>query len=387
MTAVLALSAAGALFGSCTSSETHPGPQSTTGAGGSAGGGGGDLLPPDDGGPPPLDAQGLCGNQLHQIIFDAPNVYFVIDASGSMADKIGGSTKASIVHKALVLLVRDLGPLVNVGAAVFPHPLSAQDDCGVGAEVMSVRPGDVYTGTDGPTTNKFKNATNVTPNGGTPTAATLDALRPGIKALPGKTVVLLVTDGGPNCNDQITCDASGCGPNVEGCSGNACCDPGGNCCTANGPSGPGGCIDKDATVAAVSAYKKDGLPLYVVGIPGSEAFSEVLKSMAIAAGTAQQAAPFYYAVTDLSNLDAVLGGIASVAISCTFAVQDPPMVGDETNVYLDGVLLPSGGISGWHWTSPDFTHIELLGDSCNRLKQGKIKTVQIVSGCPTEPSK
>src|SRR5687768_4776647 len=44
-------------------------------------------------GPPPPDAGGLCGNQIHQAVSDAPNLYFVFDNSGSMAENSGGATK------------------------------------------------------------------------------------------------------------------------------------------------------------------------------------------------------------------------------------------------------------------------------------------------------
>lgn len=373
-------------FGACSRNTTYGPPQNSTGGSSGQGGQGGDPLPQDDGGPPPLDADGLCGNQLHTVIFDAPNVYFVIDASGSMSLLAkGGSSRYSLVRGAAIDLVKALGPLINVGAAVFPLDATEADPCATGAQVMDVNPGDPYTGADGPTTKKFKAALKRTPNGGTPTAATLEELLPQIGELPGKTLVLLVTDGGPNCNASLTCDGAHCGLNVDDCTGLACCAPGGNCCDQ--PGGATACIDADATVSAVSGFASAQIPLYVIGIPGSGAFADVLQQMAFAAGTAQLAQPYYYAVDDIDNLQSVLGGIAAVAVSCVFQIDDPPSADNETNVYLDGVVLPNGGDNGWRWMDPDLTRIELLGESCARLKAGQIKTVQIVSGCPTEPSK
>lgn len=362
----------------------------STGGAGQGGSSGGDLLPTDDGGPPPLDASGLCGNQLHTLTFDAPNVYFVFDASGSMGEIESGATRFSIVRKAAIALVRDLGPLINVGAALFPFEATEADTCATGVEVMPIAPGDPYTnGSDGPTTKKLKNVTDVVPSGGTPTAASLAALLPGIQSVKGKTLVLLVTDGGPNCNPLASCDGAHCGPNIEGCkvTDAACCAAGGNCCAVGQPGGPASCIDDEATVAQIGLYKQAGLPVYVIGIPGSEAYAGVLQDMAFAAGTQQIANPYYYAVKDLDNLQSVLASIASVAVSCAFTLDDPPMEGGNTNVYLDGVILPSGGNDGWKWVDDTLAQIELLGDSCARLKGGQIKTVQIVSGCPTEPSK
>ncbi len=387
MAAALGVCAVAAIFGACSPDKGFGPPKSGSGGSGQ-GGAGGDLLPTDDGGPPPLDAQGLCGNQLHALIFDAPNVYFIIDASGSMAQAAGGTSRFAVVRKASINLVRDLGPLINVGAALFPVGATDQQPCAPGAEVMPITPGDAYTGSDGPTISEFKSATNATPNGGTPTSATLAALLPTIQGASGKkTIVLLVTDGGPNCNAAASCDGAHCGPNIEGCTGDTCCDPGGNCCAPAAPGGPASCIDTDATVKQIEAYEKVGLPVYVIGIPGSEAYADVLQQMAFAAGTAQIAKPYYYAVSDVDNLHGVLASIAAVAVSCVFTLDDPPMVDDQTNVYLDGVVLPNGGNDGWRWMDPDLKRIELLGDACARLKAGQIKTVQIVSGCPTEPSK
>lgn len=384
--AIFGLAAAAFAFGACETTEKlgAPGPVP-----GNQGGGGGDLLGGTAGsGPPPLDAGGLCGNQIHEIISDAPNVYFVIDASGSMSFPVAdGSTvtRYQRVRKAAIELVTTLGPLINVGAAVFPHDADENQQCAVGAQVMVVAPGDVDP--NGDTTKAFKIKTNVEPFGGTPTAATLEKLRPGLVALPGRTFVLLVTDGGPNCNADADCGPDGCQYNIEGCTGDPCCDPGGNCCAPGQPAGPESCLDADATLAAVKTYADSGLPLYVIGIPGSEVYENLLAQMAITAGTSQFAKPFYYAVDDLDNLHAVLAQIAAVAISCIFEVASPPSVPDQTNVYLDGVVLPADLENGWRWMDPDLTRIELLGEACAGLKAGKVKSVQIVSGCPTEPPK
>lgn len=389
--ALLGLCAGAGGAGACNRPPELPAPsQGAAGQeGGASGSGGSGIVPEDDGGPPDLDAGGLCGNQLHQIITDAPNVYFVIDSSGSMAASFGGGSRAVVVRKAAVELVRKLGALINVGAALFPVGADADHQCATGQEVMAVSPGDPYSGTnqDGPTTSEFKHRIAAAPLGGTPLAATLNALRPKLQALPGKTIVLLVTDGGPNCNAGVMCEAGECGTNIDGCTGDECCNAGGNCCTPSGPAGPEACIDRKAAVDAVKAYAQSGLPVYVVGIPGSEHYSDVLVEMALSAGTAQLGKPFYYAVDAVDNLSSVLGDIAAVAVSCLFTLEDPPEEGGQTNVYLDGVVVPADLENGWRFMDPELTRIELLGDACDKLKSGKVKAVQIVSGCPTEPAK
>lgn len=330
-----------------------------------------------DAGPvaPGPDAGGLCGNEFHTIEFDAPNVYFVLDASGSMAEQAKGGSRYEIVREAVVDLVRDLGPLINVGAAVFPVNANV-NPCGAGAEVMPVTPGDPPGSTETSTTEAFEEAIDVVPNGGTPTGKTLAVLAPTLAQLPGKTIVVLATDGGPNCNSAASCGIDDCVPNIEGS-----CDPGTNCCAPGGVAGPELCIDREATLEAISAIAADGIEVYVIGIPGSEVYEDVLDEMAVAGGAPLSGKDKYYRVTDLDDLGGVLGSIAGQVLSCEFPLESPPDVPNKTNVYLDGELLPFDEKNGWSWKSESV--VELNGEACERLKGGEVKQVQVVSGCPT----
>lgn len=355
-------------------------------SGGVGGAGGQGIDVGDASAPPDLDAGGLCGNQLHQVISDAPNLYFVLDASGSMSEALPqGGTRYSAVRGAALDLVRKLGALINVGAAVFPYGATDIAPCKAGKEVLSLSPGDPYTGSDGPTTLSFKKSTNIEPSGGTPTANTLWALAGTLTKLSGKTIVLLATDGGPNCNESAQCTASECIANIEqlqGCTGNTnCCDPG-------GLAGPSMCIDKSNTIDVLSTLKNAGIKTYVIGIPGSESYAGVLNEMAMAGGSAQIGDNKYFGVGDLKDLADVLGSIASVYVSCDFALVDAPPDPGLTNVYLDGQVLPYGELDGWVWAqSMPGTAVRLMGMACDRLKHGQVKSVQIVSGCPTEVAK
>lgn len=377
--ALFGLSTALALGGVLASCSEEPlGPPRQGGGAGSSSGDGGGLMGEDAGGPPPPDADGLCGNQIHQVIANAPNLYFVLDASGSMATAVSGNaTRYDRVHDATVDLVRNLGPLINVGAAVFPKDVTSSDSCSAGGQVFEVTPGDAYVEGqgDGNTTKGFRATTNVDPFGGTPTAATLEELRPKLTELPGKTIVLLATDGGPNCNASAACAPEECIPFIEGQCDEACCAPG-------GPAGPEGCVDRAATVEAVTAIAGLGIEVYVIGIPGSELYGNVLDDMALAGGAPQFVSPYYYKVDDLDTLGGVLSTIASVVISCEFDLVDLPPEEGKTNVYLDKELIPYSVADGWYWKAPAV--VELRGHPCERLKSGEVREVQIVSGCPTE---
>src|SRR5690606_37461839 len=129
----------------------------------------------------------------------------------------------------------------------------------------------------------------IRPGGGTPTSIALDHAHDYFvngsgKDLEGDKYVILATDGGPNCNSNINCDASGCTLNIEGRqSGGITCEPEGpNCCT--GSAGTLACLDDDASENAVSRLASAGIDTFVVGIPGSEAYAGVLDSLAVEGG-------------------------------------------------------------------------------------------------------
>jgi hypothetical protein len=449
------LAALGAL--ACTS-RAHPpalvddpsGRDSGAGSGGSGGGCVNDAMAP-----PLPDAQGLCGNTFLQARSDPTNVYFVIDRSGSMQELVEGRVKYDAVAAASVALVRRLGSQINVGAAVFPGAIVNPDDgCVTGHEVFSTQPGDLVPtdscGVDGEVTRGFSRSISVPSGeglvGGTPTAATLAHLLPTLAALPGKTAVILATDGGPNCNPAAMCDESKCIPNIERYPQ---CTAGVNCC---GPSlgGPTACLDDVATLASVAALAQRGIKTYVIGIPGSAPYAALLDDLARTGGTARPAGSgaAYYEVERLTELDNVLGAIGStVILSCHLHLATPAKEKSLVNVYLDRELVLYGAPDGWVWSNlrdggatdattsdggtsdaatsddgatdatddvldgendgpsvddaatptvdapadtligPDAPmqrqDLDLLGASCERLMSGKIRQVQVVFGCPT----
>jgi hypothetical protein len=290
----------------------------------------------------------------------------------------GGFTKYQLVEHSAVQMIETLGPLINVGAAVFPNLATQAFPCHVGGEVFPVSPGDPVGPMTGPTTGGFIAATSLVPFGGTPTAATLTALEPKLAALPGRTIVILSTDGGPNCNASLMCGVDSCIANLEG----QCNPPSFNCCSPSGPNGPNDCIDHDATVAAVTALATAHVKVVVVGVPGSDTYAAVLNDMAIAGGAPQMGPPFYYQVDDLNTLTQVFQTIAEGYVSCDIVLQDPPPDMNHTNVYFDGMVVLQDPTNGWVWNGS--ATITLVGAACQQLKGGTVKEVQVVSGCPTQ---
>src|SRR5690242_2940621 len=336
-----------------------PGLNDAGGAGGSGiGGAGGGGCVEDAAAPPGPDALGLCGNTFLQATSDPPNLYFVIDRSGSMQEIVDGRVKYDAVATASVALVRKLGAQVNVGAAVFPGPMVNPDDtCATGEEVFPTRPGDpLPTGAcsvDGEVTRAFSRSISIPsgsmPIGGTPTGATLSRLAPTLAGLRGRTVVILATDGGPNCNPAAMCDASKCIPNIEHAPS---CTPDVNCCSP-AIAGPTSCLDDVATIAAVAQLARWGVRTYVVGIPGSAPYATLLEELARTGGTARPAGSgaAYYDVDHLGELDNILAAIGStVVLSCHLHLETPPREMSLVNVYLDRQLVEYGAPDGWVWT-------------------------------------
>jgi hypothetical protein len=321
---------------------------------------------------------GVCACADEPLLGDPPNLYFVLDRSGSMEE----DGKWPTIINVLGSLVVALGPRANVGAAVFPDP--HDNECAAGVEVAPLRRGDAPAGTAGPTATALLTELGaLSANGGTPTAATLEALAPALAKLPGKTYVILATDGGPNCNAAVSCDAANCELNIE--SAASACTPDGpiDCCTDGDYGSNLSCLDADPTIAAVTAIAGSGIPVYVVGVPGSAPYAALLDKLAMAGGTPRADEPRYYAVgtTDVNALTTAIFGIAAtITGTCTLTLNATPPAPDDVNVFLGENVLPQAGPDGW---TLDGTTVTILGQSCQAIRTGAALDVRVVAGCPT----
>ncbi|HEY5375445.1 MAG TPA: vWA domain-containing protein [Polyangiaceae bacterium] len=382
----------------CASLELHCGSQEhppafvlPQGGGSSVGGSGDGVGGLDISSDAGLDAA-LCGSQQIPAITDPPNLYFVVDRSGSMAEILPGSTysKYENARIAISVMLRAVGHRVRYGAAVYPA-LVDPDGCAPGAEVFPTTSGDPPTfaakGENGPILSRLLRVIgNLVPNGGTPTAATLRGLQSTVIGLPGKkTYVILMTDGAPNCNVNLTCGPDACIPNIEHESWSGTnCDINFNCCDPKkvGESGIGYCVDADATEAAVAEYEAAGVDTYVLGMPGSEAYADMLGRLATAGNTARPGNTPYYAVSDTNQLSEALQTIgAHVAITCDLPLASAPTDPNLVNVYFDDQLVPSSDTDGWRYTGEK--SIQFTGDACATLSSGNVLNVQVLEGCPT----
>jgi hypothetical protein len=284
------------------------------------------------------------------------------------------------VQNSTVDLMTAIGPRANFGAALFPDP-QGSNPCATGVEVAPLRRGDSPAGTVGPTTYAMLSSIDIPAYGGTPTAATFASLTPKLAALHDHTYVILATDGGPNCDADLTCGAGACTVNLDD-DVSGCTPTGPNCCTSLG-YGSLSCLDSTATILAVTALAKKGVPTYVIGVPGSEPYASVLDQLAQAGGAARAEEPYYYAVdtTDQHAFYAALSKIAAkVTATCVLPLGMAPPDPALMNVYFDGKVVAQEGPDGWAYADDTVT---LLGTSCSEVLDGDVLDVRVVAGCPT----
>ena len=348
------------------------------------------FLQIDDPTAPGEDASGLCGNLIVPIEVDRPNLYFVLDASGSMTDSMSTPdpntgwlpTRYQAARGAIANVLQAVGHRVRYGAALFPDEPFSDATCPTGSEVFETTAGDdvsyAVAGEQGPVLKSLlftlgKRA----PEGLTPTSSALAALTPALQDLDGETYVFLLTDGAPNCN-VLPCDAEQCTPNIEGfCPEDTnCCDP------LSGYLDSRWCLDADPTIRVVESLNEAGIKTFIIGMPGTDLYATLLDDLAVAGGTARDARPFYYPVESAADLADTLKQLGTeVAVECTLHLEETPPDPALVNVYFDGVVVHRDEDDGWRLASE--TSVELLGESCRQLKGGDVLQVQVAAGCPS----
>ncbi len=343
------------------------------------------------------DLQSPCGASTVKLQHLRPNLYFAIDASGSMSEGIPRSEEVTsagtgwasydryaAMSLAIEGLLQRVGHRVSYGATLFP---TGDRVCDAGQEILELSPGDAVSfavsGQMGPVLQELMFSINRrTPRGGTPVAATVRGLLPRLRDRGAETYLFLVTDGGPNCNATADCGPESCIPNLEQApiGDGLRCDASRNCCAPE-LFGAENCLDAGGSLAAVNALARAGVRTFVIGIPGSEAFADVLDQLAVAGGLARAESPRYYRASDADQLIETVSQLGlGVALSCNIELAEPPPDPALVNVFFDGQLVPADPVDGW--TFSDAKTVQLLGSACGLLKTGEVLQADIVAGCP-----
>jgi len=321
------------------------------------------------------------------------NVLLVVDRSLSMSDKPTGfaSDKWTALRGALDATLTQTKTKISFGLDLFPfsgkngQALSNSCEMPTGASV----PVPVQAGTKSAPLILAALDANP-PEGQTPTAAALTRALAYYttgagRALQGDKYVLLATDGGPNCDAALTCAAATCTVNLDGkCPANL------NCCDAKiDKLGPTNCLDEDASVAAVTNLSKAGIKTIVVGIPGTEAYTNTLDALAAQSGVDNpDAPPSYFAVSaqsGVTGLSTTLEHITTGLIkSCELDLASAPPDLNKLYVVVDGVALTRDDPDGWTIPDPKVSPpvIEITGKTCQKLETQGAEYINVTYGCP-----
>lgn len=304
---------------------------------------------PNGNGEDPLPGEGEGEDACVTLSFTAddtlpPRILLVVDKSGSMGDDASGypGSKWQAARDVLNNVVTGLNDAAELGLMLYPDGNAEQNVCREGAleePVQANNADDIINVLD-----------DTGPGGGTPTAPTLIRARDALANLGvqgGSRVVVLATDGGPNCNDALN--------------GNTC-----TCVTGDQDdcrNSAGNCLDDDNAIAAAGIVNDAGFPVFVVGIPGSENFSSVLSGLAEAGGTAQAGALGYYDATEASDLETALQQIALRVGACRFDLPQDVDV-SRVSVTVGGAVIDRDAQREEGWDLVDANTVELFGVAC-----------------------
>ncbi len=311
--------------------------------------------PPDA--PPRLDAS--CPDLPVALRRTDVETIFLLDGSGSMGWTWDGQpfgaglpSRWMIVHDTLASVLPPVDRRLAIGAKIFPDSGAC----------------DVYSGLDvaphvGGTGAVLALFDHWHPEGGTPTAVAL--LQTLAAPSDAPRVVVVTTDGAPNCNEDPGVPPDECvctGPRRD--------------CLAPPPDGPEQCLDAAATLSVVREAYAGGTPVVVVGIddPTRPDLSDFLDEMAIAGGWPRPVGEGrrFYSARAPGDLGAAFTQITALVSRCVFSVASPPPADATVVVRVDGTVVPPDPThaDGWDWTDRGRGALTFFGASCDALGTG-----------------
>jgi hypothetical protein len=295
-----------------------------------------------------------------------PRALIALDRSASMQNGII-VTPWEACSEAIVTISAALDDRIDFGLLLFP---GLDETCAPPADTpeVPVAPGagpavEAELDSDGPDGN------------GTPIAAALKIAFEHLVGLEGEgaRLVVLATDGAPNCSDNPMYSCDTCVSTATIC------------------ASPRACLDDVGTYSVVTEYHDNwGIDTYVIGLGGvEEDWDEVLSNVAAYGGTGE-----YYPADAEGGADDVVATLQEIAaenVECVFDVdwsslgagvsQDPDLV----NVLVDGAPVPysadCANAAGWRWADADT--IELCPSLCEDYKWGVVSAVHASFGCDT----
>jgi Ca-activated chloride channel family protein len=119
------------------------------------------------------------------------NILIILDASGSMAEKMGGDVKMEVAKQVVGDLVTNLPSTLNVGLMIYGSRPKQKRDC---TDIALVQP------VGAPNSAAVSAALrDVRPLGMTPIGGSLEQAAVALQGLRGPSTIVLVTDGDESC--------------------------------------------------------------------------------------------------------------------------------------------------------------------------------------------
>ena len=284
-----------------------------------------------------------------------PQMLVVLDRSASMGRGVDRWTPSV---NAVNSLASNFETSVRFGLMVFPGTPQAEcileddpDTC------EACAPGDLFVGVKlNAATAIASSLSGVLPDGGTPTAETLetafDVIGAADVAGPDETAepkyVLLVTDGQP------TCPAGGgsVGANEDALK-----------------------EDFERTITAIKALKSAGVYTYVVGYDAEldPTLVDALSEFARVGGTDD-----YHPVQNEAELLAEFDKISDEVVSCSYELEEEPQDPSYVDVRLDDAQLALDDENGWRIEGKTLT---VQGNACATLQDGGKHSLSVQVRC------
>jgi hypothetical protein len=328
-------------------------------------------------------------------------VLVLLDKSGSMGKPGLGSTtsKWDVMKSALNTALGKARLTMNFGLDLFPRA-DVTSACAGEACCQTAALTDPLTVPVGPGTDTVPLISAAlgasTPAGGTPTAAALsralDYYTTGDgRNLAGDKYVLLVTDGGPNCDTAkvSSCDATKCTRNLDP---DPNCNQTTNCCSTSALAV--NCLDDGSVNTEILLLAQAGIQTIVVGIPGSDPYVQYLNEFAQSGGMPRiGGSTAYYAVADSAGAQGLADTLHAITVdlvkSCVIMYTTPPQDPMQISVLVDCAIVPrnpTDGGDGSYWTLDTSAMIITLGGPvCDYIVNTGASRIDYVFGCTAPP--
>ncbi|MEZ4389825.1 MAG: vWA domain-containing protein [Polyangiales bacterium] len=317
-----------------------------------------------------VDPDVPCANGPIPLRRRASVALLAIDRSGSMdLDLLGGNgvpRRWDVMRAVLPDALAALDPDVSLGALLFP-PVGA-------AECAAPQALDLGFG-EARAEPVARVLDAARPSGRTPTYATLVQAERQLQGATrdGARVVVLATDGGPNCNAALDGDRCGCATGAR--------VPGQDECRAD----PSLCLDDQRAVAQASAMAARGVLTFVIGIDGDRrpALVDALTRLARAGGRPNPRSPrAYYSVQRPEDLREAVDAIGRTLSACTLLAAARPPADATLSLRVRGALAPRdpSRVEGWDWLTPDGAELALYGSACDAAGGGAEVTLTASCG-------